>query len=93
MTAATERGVACAELLTAALGRGVRAVGAGEPARLLSWRGDDAMAVAGVTPVGTLFVRCTDGISHHPAEDVTLEDVALAVDALEAAVLDLAELS
>jgi allantoate deiminase len=65
-------------------------VGAGEPARLLSWAGHDAMAVARVTPVGMLFVRCTDGISHHPSEHVTAEDVALAVDALEAAVLDLA---
>jgi allantoate deiminase len=85
-------GVACAEPLTAALARGVRAVGAGEPARLLSWAGHDAMAVAGVAPVGMLFVRCTDGISHHPAEHVTAADVALAVDALEAAVLDLAGL-
>jgi allantoate deiminase len=85
-------GVACAQPLTAALARGVRAAGAGEPAQLLSWAGHDAMAVAGVTPVGMLFVRCTDGISHHPAEHVTAADVALAVDALEAAVLDLAEL-
>jgi allantoate deiminase len=48
------------------------------------------MAVAAVAPVGMLFVRCADGISHHPAESVTAEDVALAVDALEAAVLSLA---
>nr|WP_281534693.1 hypothetical protein [Cryobacterium breve] len=37
-----------------------------------------------------LFVRCAGGISHHPDESVTAADVALAVDALEAAVRALA---
>ena len=32
-------------------------------------------------PVGMLFVRCRQGISHHPDESVRLEDVA---DALRA---------
>lgn len=81
----------CADPLTAALAAGVRQATGEEPARLLSWAGHDAMALAAVTGVGMLFVRCTDGISHHPAEHVTPADVALAVDALEAAVLRLAD--
>jgi allantoate deiminase len=28
-----------------------------------------------------LFVRCAGGISHHPDESVTEEDVALAIEA------------
>jgi acetylornithine deacetylase/succinyl-diaminopimelate desuccinylase-like protein len=28
-----------------------------------------------------LFVRCAGGVSHNPAESVTVEDVAAAIDA------------
>jgi acetylornithine deacetylase/succinyl-diaminopimelate desuccinylase-like protein len=27
-----------------------------------------------------LFVRCAGGVSHHPAESVTVQDVAAAID-------------
>jgi allantoate deiminase len=37
-----------------------------------------------------LFVRCEDGVSHAPDERVTLADVAVGLDAFEAAVLDVA---
>jgi allantoate deiminase len=30
-----------------------------------------------------LFVRCKGGISHHPAESVTAEDVGVALDVLD----------
>ena len=83
----------CAPELRELLARGVQAAtrSSEEPPELLSWAGHDAMAVARIAPVGMLFVRCADGISHAPAEHVTGSDVALAIDALEAAVLDLAE--
>ena len=32
------------------------------------------MAVAALCPVGMLFVRCKGGISHKPAEAITLDD-------------------
>jgi hypothetical protein len=32
--------------------------------------------------VAMLFVRCEGGISHHPAESVAAEDVAVAIDVL-----------
>ena len=61
---------------------------------LLSKAGHDAMAIASLTPYAMLFVRCgNNGISHHPDESVTETDVALAIDALEAAVLELAKTS
>jgi allantoate deiminase len=42
---------------------------------LPSGAGHDGMAIAGVTDIGMVFVRCRGGVSHHPDEHVTLEDV------------------
>ena len=42
-------------------------------------------------PVGMLFVRCKGGVSHHPAESVMAEDVALAIEAFGRAVRTLAD--
>jgi len=45
------------------------------------------MAVAELTGWAMLFVRCGNGgISHHPDEIVSIDDVAVALDAFEAAV-------
>lgn len=53
---------------------------AGLPVRkLASGAGHDAMAMAAITDVAMLFVRCGNGgISHHPAEIMSAEDAALA---------------
>ncbi|WP_300678678.1 allantoate amidohydrolase [Nocardioides sp.] len=61
------------------------------PMGIWSRAGHDAMAIAEVADIGMLFVRCFDGISHHPGESVREIDVARALDALEAAVLAVAE--
>ncbi|WP_116948208.1 allantoate amidohydrolase [Jiangella endophytica] len=82
--------VHCSDRLRAAVAAGIRGTGDAEPMVLFSGAGHDAMALAAVTEVAMLFIRCHDGISHQPAESVRLEDVAAAVDALEAAVLALA---
>ncbi len=42
--------------------------------RLMSGAGHDGMAMAHITDVGMLFVRCKGGISHHPAESITEAD-------------------
>lgn len=55
------------------------------PLHLDSGAGHDAMAVAGLCDVGMLFVRCAGGVSHHPDESVTVEDVACALAALQSA--------
>ncbi|MEW1959425.1 allantoate amidohydrolase [Kineococcus sp. NPDC059986] len=84
------RGVYCDEALQRSVTAGIAATGDAEPLRLWSRAGHDAMAVAAVTPVAMLFVRCEDGVSHAPDERVTLADVAVGLDAFEAAVLDVA---
>ena len=54
-----------------------------EPASLASGAGHDAMAVAALCDVGMLFIRCAGGLSHHPDESVTAQDVAWALKALQ----------
>jgi allantoate deiminase len=57
-------------------------VASGHPVvRLASGAGHDAAMLATIAPVAMLFVRCAGGVSHNPAESVTVEDVAAAIDA------------
>jgi allantoate deiminase len=49
---------------------------------LPSGAGHDAAALAALTPVAMLFVRCKDGISHHPDESVAEADVLVAIRVL-----------
>jgi hydantoinase/carbamoylase family amidase len=51
-----------------------------EVVNLISGAGHDAVAIAPVSPVAMLFVRCFKGISHNPLENVELKDIAAAVD-------------
>jgi allantoate deiminase len=63
--------------LRAALGRAVAA--AGQLVReLFSGAGHDALSLQHIGPVGMLFVRCKDGVSHNPAEDVAPADIVAA---------------
>ncbi|GAA4712394.1 allantoate amidohydrolase [Nocardioides conyzicola] len=80
----------CAPWLQEAVMAGIRSTGDDDPMGLWSRAGHDAMAVGLTTDVGMLFVRCHDGISHHPEEDVRELDVAAGLDALERAVLEVA---
>jgi acetylornithine deacetylase/succinyl-diaminopimelate desuccinylase-like protein len=50
--------------------------------KLGSGAGHDAAVMARITEMAMLFVRCKGGISHNPAESVTEEDVAVAIDVL-----------
>ncbi len=82
----------CNSQLRALLADAVEAV-QGNSLSLPSGAGHDAIAMAECWPVGMLFVRCKGGISHHPAESVLVEDVALAIDAFSRAVRMLADVS
>jgi len=53
-----------------------------QPLELTSGAGHDAVALAALTGVGMLFVRCKGGVSHNPAESVTAADVSVAIDVL-----------
>jgi allantoate deiminase len=56
---------------------------AGHPlVELTSGAGHDAVALADLTGVAMLFVRCAGGLSHHPDESVERQDVAAALDVL-----------
>ena len=72
---------ACDAKLIAALHDAARAAGH-EPVHLPSGAGHDAMAMAALCPVAMLFVRCAGGISHHPAESISLEDADAAMRVL-----------
>ncbi len=52
------------------------------PRLLPSGAGHDAIAIAALCPVAMLFVRCQGGISHNPAEAISVEDADLAVRVL-----------
>jgi allantoate deiminase len=83
--------VACSPKLREAISAGITATaGDDEPMLLLSRAGHDGMAVADLTEIAMLFIRCRGGVSHHPDEHVEASDVAVATDAFELAVLALA---
>ena len=80
----------CDKRLQQALGAAVETV-QGCTLALPSGAGHDAIAMAERWPVGMLFVRNHRGISHHPAESVNTNDVALGVQAYLQAVTALAQ--
>jgi hydantoinase/carbamoylase family amidase len=53
-----------------------------EPLRLASGAGHDAMIMQKLCPSGMIFLRCKDGISHNPAEQITVEDADVGVRVL-----------
>ena len=64
---------ACAAWIQDQLGAAVRAEE--HPLRMLpSGAGHDGMAMIDLTNIGMLFLRCEGGISHNPAEAITLAD-------------------
>ena len=50
--------------------------------QLPSGAGHDAMVFADTIPTGMLFMRCRGGISHHPDESVTLEDIKAGIQVM-----------
>jgi beta-ureidopropionase / N-carbamoyl-L-amino-acid hydrolase len=58
--------------------------------RLVCYAGHDAGVIAERRPAGMVLVRNETGISHSPAEEVSLEDAAVAANALLAAAEELA---
>jgi allantoate deiminase len=77
-------GALTASLAAAVAGRGLPVV------TLASGAGHDGVALAELTGVAMLFVRCAGGLSHHPDESVEEADVAVALEVLHAFVRGLA---
>ena len=72
------RAVACSTQLTALIERSVRAV-QHRSVTLVSGAGHDAVVMSALTPVAMLFVRCRDGLSHHPDEFAAPADLEIAL--------------
>ena len=49
---------------------------------LPSGAGHDAAVMAKITPAAMLFLRCKNGVSHHPDESVKLQDVRVAISVM-----------
>ncbi|MGH2340488.1 allantoate amidohydrolase [Segnochrobactraceae bacterium EtOH-i3] len=71
----------CAPHLQNAIARTIQELGF-PVLKLPSGAGHDGQAVAHLTEVGMIFVRCAGGISHNPAEHATVADMGLAIEAL-----------
>ena len=70
--------VDCSPDLTARLERSVKAV-QGRSISLVSGAGHDGVVMSALTPVAMLFVRCRDGLSHHPDEHASAGDLEIAL--------------
>lgn len=81
--------VACDKVLTDAL---VRATGhiQEEVPVLVSGAGHDAVALSRICPVAMLFIRCRDGLSHHPDEFSSDDDIRTGVEIFHRSVLEIA---
>jgi allantoate deiminase len=49
---------------------------------LASGAGHDGVAVSKICPIAMLFIRCRDGLSHHPDEYASPEDIATSIEIL-----------
>lgn len=74
-------GVPCTDWIMNGLGQAIGEQGF-EPFRLFSGAGHDGLAMHDLCDIGMLFVRCRDGLSHHPDEAVTAQDIDVAAKVL-----------
>ncbi|MGI9889762.1 allantoate amidohydrolase [Vibrio chagasii] len=73
--------VICDDSLSSVLSNAVSLSGI-TPKHLYSGAGHDGLAVSKLTDIAMLFMRCTDGISHHPDEAILQQDLVAAVEVL-----------
>ncbi|PSW22296.1 allantoate amidohydrolase [Photobacterium sanctipauli] len=82
--------VTCSNSLSSALTEAVSLAGI-KPTHLFSGAGHDGLAVCELTDIAMLFMRCTDGISHHPDEAILREDLMAAAEVLNHFCLNMKE--
>lgn len=71
----------CDPTLTASLLQSLTAI-TGSTLTLPSGAGHDGVVISKICPIAMLFIRCRDGLSHHPDEYATPEDIATGVQIL-----------
>ena len=82
--------VKCAPRLSNAIGSAIGSLTGRKPVMLVSGAGHDGLAMAHLTDIGMIFVRCRAGISHSPLEHVALADLGYAVEALIGTIVEVA---
>jgi allantoate deiminase len=82
-------GITCDQELTGRLESALVREGL-SPLKLFSGAGHDGLAMAHLCPVAMLFVRCRDGLSHHPDESIEIDDALTAKDILKRFIEELA---
>jgi hydantoinase/carbamoylase family amidase len=80
----------CAPRLRKVLASAIEDVTSRKAPELMSGAGHDGLAMAHLTDIGMIFVRCRGGISHSPFEQVTTADLGYAVEALVRAIIKIA---
>ncbi len=80
----------CAEAISAWLSRAAANAGQEAP-HLPSGATHDTSAMADLCPVGMLFTRCRNGISHHPDESVDPDAMSAAIDVLARVLRDVGQ--
>ena len=73
--------VTCAPRIVEQIDQAIEKLG-GRAFRLPSGAGHDAAAMADITDVGMIFIRCKGGVSHNPDESITEEDAAAGISLL-----------
>jgi allantoate deiminase len=81
--------VSCSETVRGAVRAACEELGL-EPCDLASGAAHDGMQLVGLCPVGMIFVRSKDGVSHSPDERSSKEDCTAGANVLYQATLDLA---
>ena len=74
--------VTCSEALSSVLAQATASAGI-EPMHLFSGAGHDGLAVTHLTDIAMLFMRCKNGVSHHPDEAITQADLLSALEVLQ----------
>jgi len=74
--------VTCSRQLTEMLSQSVRTIQK-RNIELVSGAGHDAVVMSALAPTAMLFVRCRDGLSHHPDEYASPSDIAVALQVVE----------
>jgi allantoate deiminase len=71
----------CDPTLTATLLHSLTAI-TGSSLTLPSGAGHDGVAISKICPIAMLFIRCRDGLSHHPDEYASPADIAIGIQIL-----------
>ncbi|MCY9873024.1 M20 family metallo-hydrolase [Vibrio barjaei] len=77
-----QQAVQCSKALSDKLTQAIETCGI-KPKTLFSGAGHDGLAVSSLTDIAMLFMRCTDGVSHHPDEAITQEDLQASLQVLK----------